>query len=104
MATKSRNKVTNHVRVELRVYNDYDNKIQFWLEPWGEFWDMEPKIFFNIIAKGPDIPNLEILYRKDCIIVVGWSGSVLWIYDKNGVELGGYTEERHRIPSPALEL
>lgn len=84
--------------VTFRIANDHDDPIQFVLEPWGEEYEIAPGWAIDVVMRGPvgDLPDIRM--RMGCVIVVGWSGSVAWLF-QNGKEMGERLAERLPVPS-----
>jgi len=72
----------------LVVRNARSTEMTLIREPYGDEFNLPAGGAFEIRAEGPEGHHLEIDVRSDCIVVVGWSGSVLDVY-RDGVNLSG---------------
>ncbi len=85
-------------KMVFRVNNESDETVTFALEPWGDTYPMQPHQTFEVTAEGPENDRgVEIDFRGDAIVVYGWSGSVLSLFN-NGMELGSGTSKREPAP------
>lgn len=82
----------------LRVYNARPVAVTFVLEPWGEHYTMAPEATFDVVARGPEGDSLEIEFTDDHIVLYGWPGSIVNVFQE-GTELGVGCSER--LPSPS---
>lgn len=89
--------VVEHI-VTIRLLNSRSIGIKFYLEPWGEEYEMPPDATFDVVAKGPQGGSLEVEFGDDHITVYGWAGSVVSLFH-NGTELGKGLWERSPVPS-----
>jgi hypothetical protein len=83
--------------VTLTVRNARAAEVVFHLEPWGEEYPMPPGAAFQIVARGPAGQSLELEVGEERLIVYGWPGSVVSLFDERG-ELGGGSGERPPVP------
>ncbi len=87
----------------LRVCNAHAVPITLHLEPWGERYTMPPEATFLVVARGPDGDALEVECAKDHIVVYGWPGSVVTLF-QTGKEVGAGAAERAPVPlTPHLQ-
>ena len=86
------------VVIRLRLRNRRKSPLTVALEPWGDTYDMPPGEAFDVLATGPnDQGILEIDDEDECIIVYGWSGSIVRLFNAHG-ELGAGASPRQPAP------
>jgi len=85
------------ITVATRLVNSREVPLTFYLEPWGEAYDMPPAAIFEVVARGPAGDGLEVAIAEEHITVWGWPGSVLRVFS-NGTELGAGKWERSPVP------
>ncbi len=73
--------------MRLRIGKTTADVVLFFLEPWGEEYNMPPGVTFDVVAKGPDGDDLELHYGERRITLYGWTGSIVRVF-KDGIELG----------------
>jgi hypothetical protein len=99
---RAKTKVAESV-VATRLINSRDVAIKFYLEPWGEEYEMPPGAVFHVVARGPEGDALEVAIADEQITVWGWPESVVTLFHE-GAELGAGRWERSRVPAmPPLE-
>ena|SRR5690348_10853232 len=87
------------VRVWIKVANaSHDRAVEFILEPWAEQYTMAPGTSFDVVAEGPPGDYVQIEWSETRIVVYGWTGSVISVYEK-GRELSGATNPWPPLPS-----
>jgi hypothetical protein len=86
--------------VQVRLVNPRETAVQLVLEPWGETYSIPPDSSVDIKACGPDGDALEIAHQPESIVVWGWPGSTLRVF-QGSQELGS---ERGRPPVPAMSV
>ena len=84
--------------VTIRLVNSRDVSINFYLEPWGEAYEMPPSAIFDVLARGIERDALEVVYAADSIAVWGGPGSVVRLFHGE-VELGADDWDRSPVPS-----
>lgn len=72
--------------------NTRDEVITFYLEPWGEYYEMEPRITFTLVLRSPIQPTppretVIIKYEIDGLTVWAWRGCVATLF-RDGEMLG----------------
>ena len=82
-----------------RLVNARAVPVEFYLEPWGEAYDMPPAAVFVIVARSPqgDAP-LEVLVGDDRITVWAGPGTVATLWHE-GAELGAGNGPRGPVPA-----
>ncbi len=89
--------------VATRLINSHAVAIKFYLEPWGEEYEMPPGAVFQVVARGPQGDALEVAIADEQITVWGWPGSVVTLFHE-GTELGAGRWGRSPVPAmPTLE-
>ena len=87
----------------LRVCNAHAVPITLHLEPWGEQYTMPPEVTFVVVARGPEGDVLEMECAEDHIVLYGWPGSVVTLFQA-GKEVGTGAAERAPVPlTPHLQ-
>jgi len=81
----------------VKLTNFRDADVHFVLEPWGEQYIMSPKASFVIVASAPLQGELEIEVDEKRIVVYGWSGSVVQLF-QDGNNVGGSTQPVPPLP------
>lgn len=95
MGTKA--KVADTV-VATRLINSRDVSIKFYLESWGEEYEMPAGAVFHVVGRGPQGDALEVAIADEQITVWGWPGSVVTL-SHEGAELGAGRWGRSAVPS-----
>jgi hypothetical protein len=80
-----------------RLVNARDVPIRFYLEPWGEEFEMPPAAVFVLDARGPQADPLEVLVGDDQITVWAGPGAVVTLWH-DGAELGAGHGPRTPVP------
>jgi hypothetical protein len=80
-----------------RLVNARDVPIKFYLEPWGEAYDMPPAAVFVVVARGPQADTLDILLGDDEMTVWAGPGTVVTLWH-DGAELGVGHGSRAPVP------
>ena len=65
----------------LRIQNSLTTPVCLRLEPWGEEIAFPAGAMFNILASGPVGDCLEVEHQPECVVVYGWPGSTLRVFD-----------------------
>jgi hypothetical protein len=65
----------------LRITNSYKDDLKLFIEPWGEELLIPPNLTYAIIAEGPFGDCLELEFGDRTIIVYGWPGSAVSVFD-----------------------
>ncbi len=78
--------------ISLVFSNTRDEMITFYLEPWGEYYEMEPRVLFTLVLRSPikpSPPNETVIVNSDvdCLTVFAWRGCVATLF-RNGEMLG----------------
>ncbi len=94
---RTKTKVAEAV-VTTRLVNSRDVAIKFYLEPWGEEYEMPPGAVFHVEARGPQGDALEVAIADQQITVWGWPESVVTLFHE-GAELGAGRRGRSPVPS-----
>jgi len=89
---------TKEYVTSLRISNTRSVPLILYLEPWGEQYPIAPEATFTAVAKGPEGDGLEVEWADDHIVLYGWPGSVITLF-QDGKEVGGGTSERASVPS-----
>ncbi len=84
--------------VATRLINSREVAIKFYLEPWGEEYEMAAGAVFHVVARGPAGDALEVTISDEQIVVWGWPRSVVTLYHED-VELGAGRWGRSPVPS-----
>ena len=79
------------------VINARPNSVSFYLEPWGDVYEMTPGAKFTLVATGPPGGDLEVEVADEGITVWGWPGSVVKVFCGDS-ELGAGPEGRSPVP------
>jgi hypothetical protein len=73
-----------------RVTNTHPGVVDFRIEPWGEVYPMGPGVSYEVVAQGPpETGSIQVEYGDDEIVVYGWPGSTLHVFDEAGQPVGG---------------
>jgi hypothetical protein len=64
-----------------RVRNDGSDDRVVVVEPWGMPLRLEPGHTFKLIARAPAIGEFEIVEESDGVVVYGWPGSTVDVFD-----------------------
>jgi hypothetical protein len=84
--------------MKLQVQNSSAASIHFYLEPWGEVFDMPAGAVFEVRCEATtDEAAPQVEYGEQSITVYGWPGSTLQVF-QGDVELGAGTQPRFRVP------
>ena len=78
--------------------NDSEQPLTVWFEPWADELTIAPHSQFRLEARSEQHGDLEIDYLPHRIVVYGWAGSTLQIF--NGSEL----VRDFDVPFPDLPL
>jgi hypothetical protein len=76
----------------LRLVNHQDKAIQFYLEPWGRRYVLQPQDEFVLVFEGTSTAEPEVQIGPDSVEVWGWSGATVAVI-KNGIEETRYVPE-----------
>lgn len=72
--------VTTH-QSKLRILNSLQTTMRMWIEPWGDEISLAPGKTVALEAAGPAGGCLTVEQASECIIVYGWPGSILKVFD-----------------------
>jgi hypothetical protein len=88
---------TQEYTTSLRVCNAHASPITLYLEPWGEQYTMPPETTFVVVACGPVGDVLEVECAAEHIVLYGWPGSVVTLFQA-GKKVGTSPAERAPVP------
>jgi len=66
--------------VRVVVRNGGEKSIQLMLRPWGQQYDLEAGMSYEVRARGPATGTLTVAHAEDGVIVTGWSGCILSVH------------------------
>lgn len=72
----------------IKVRNDQERPVDFFMEPWGTHFSMPPGAVFDVVVRSPHPGDFEVALGKGHITVYGWTTSVFSVYCDGGC-LGG---------------
>ena len=74
-------------KLSLPIMNHSNRKLLVVIEPWAEFYTLDPHESLEIIGEGGKIgDNFSIEYNKRYVSIHAWPGSIANAY-RNGMEL-----------------
>ena len=71
------------------VINSKQQNLTFFLEPWGDEYEMRPEDRFVLLFYGPNPGDPEVVVSEDGVTVWGWTGSTVRVI-KNDTEIVHY--------------
>jgi hypothetical protein len=77
------------ITTTLRLVNSNEADTTFVIEPWTSQCSMPRGAIFEVIAHGPKGGVLEVEYSRDHIVLYGWAGSTLTVYQNGETILDG---------------
>jgi hypothetical protein len=76
----------NASRAEHVNLNNYQtHALQLIIEPWAEVLVMPPGAGYDIIFEGPPDHSLRMEIGERKIVIYGWSGSIVSVFDKERI-------------------
>jgi hypothetical protein len=87
------------VDINLRVNNSKQHPVKFYLEPWGEEFDLAAGEEIVVRLSGPEPAVPEVDVAQESITVWAWSGSTVRLFQRDE-ELG--VSPRWPVPDEGL--
>jgi hypothetical protein len=72
---------TEHISLN----NSETHALQLIIEPWAEELVMPPGARYDIIFEGPSDHSLRIDIGERKVVIYGWSGSIVSVFDKKRI-------------------
>jgi hypothetical protein len=71
---------------QLRLTNTGSKRVEFWLEPWGRLYSLDPQSSIDVLFEAESAGVPEVFHEPDRIVVYGWPTATARVM-KDGVEL-----------------
>jgi hypothetical protein len=70
------------VESQIRLTNTSADSMQFWLEPWGQLYNLAPASSVDVYFESDRAGVPEVIHEQDRIVVYGWPGATARVLSK----------------------
>ena len=71
---------------QLRLTNTGGKRVEFWFEPWGRLYFLDPQSSIDVLFEAESAGVPEVFHEPDRIVVYSWPTATAHVM-KDGVEL-----------------